>query len=394
MSPETMPFPKAGSTRYQMLDVWRGLVCLLVVVEHAGVALWPRTNGGSSWADPIQRGAVWLLTRNLGTPLFFVMSGFCIAASLESLHRKGGTPLSFLGRRLWRILPTYWAALLFFFLVVAWLDRLGFQRLHDSEYGLSLVSPETLNPAQWFGNLTLIETWRPHLFGGPSSVFTRVAWSLCYQEQFYIVCVLALWLAPARVERFLALATAAILLVRVFAWDCGALEPMFEGTFPYLWHEFAIGLAVYWRLNRPSPQWAKRAVEAGLVVLAIIGFQTDFTSTLAAACFGLLLIGMYRWDRLAGSLRLLNPLRACGKRSYSIYLAHLPITTVVSTLCCDLGMTGFGSRALILLPLVTLLGVAAGWLMHWTVESHFLGQPSFFRLPEAPLGSCQALISA
>ena len=143
---------KVGGTRYRMLDIWRGIVCLVVVLEHAGVVLWSGVDQSTGWAGSLQWMAVRLLTLNLGTPLFFVMSGYCIAASLESLRRRGETPLTFLGRRFWRIVPTYWAALLFFFLVVAWLDRLGFQRFHDNPFSLILASPETLSQAQWFGN--------------------------------------------------------------------------------------------------------------------------------------------------------------------------------------------------------------------------------------------------
>ncbi len=373
----TLPVNHVGGARYQMLDIWRGVVCLVVVLEHAGVVLWSGLYEASGWPAWFQQKAVWLLTLNCGTPLFFVMSGYCIAASLESLRRKGGTPLTFLSRRFWRIVPTYWAALLFFFLVVAWLDRLGFNRLHDNPYGLSLVSPETLNNAQWFGNLTLIETWRPHLFGGASSVFTRVAWSLCYQEQFYVICVLALWLAPARVDRFLAVATVLIGSVRIMAWDSGGVEQIFSGTFPYLWHEFAVGLAVYWRLNRPTSSRERRLLEAGLVALAFVGYRSEFTSTFAAAVFGLVLIFMHRWDHVAGSLRILAPVKSCGKRSFSIYLVHLPVASVMSAVLCDLGFTSLGVRAFLVFPVAAAASVCVGWVFHRGVESHFLGQPPF-----------------
>jgi len=390
MSPtfNMVPDVNTGHTRYQMLDVWRGLVCVVVVLEHSGVVFWTGANEATGWSGWLQRTVVRALTWNIGTPLFFVMSGYCIAASLESLRRKGGTPLSFLAKRGWRILPTYWAALLFFFLVVAWLDRLGMGRFHDNGYGLSLASPETLSQAQWLGNITLTETWRPHLSGGMSNVFTRVAWSLCYQEQFYVVCVAALWLAPARVDRFLAIATAVIVAIRVMAWDTGTLDSIFSGTFFCLWHEFAVGLAVYWRLNRRSTFRQRRALEFGLLFLAVVGYQTEFASTLAAGLFGLALIAMHRWDSLAGSLSWLRPVRALGKRSYSIYLIHLPVASLLSVILCDAGLVGFGSRALIVFPVATAGALIAGWVFHSGVESHFLGTPPFLteRKPAAASG--------
>jgi peptidoglycan/LPS O-acetylase OafA/YrhL len=60
--------------RYQSLDLWRGLICSFVVLEHAAVALWDgasRDGGSGSWLR-------WVIVApfqlNLGTPLFFVIS--------------------------------------------------------------------------------------------------------------------------------------------------------------------------------------------------------------------------------------------------------------------------------------------------------------------------------
>ena len=66
---------------------------------------------------------------NLGVSLFFVISGYCIAASAEATARKGGSPWGFMGRRVWRIYPPYWAALLGFVAVVVALDAAGLGRL-------------------------------------------------------------------------------------------------------------------------------------------------------------------------------------------------------------------------------------------------------------------------
>jgi peptidoglycan/LPS O-acetylase OafA/YrhL len=367
---------EASRPRYQMLDVWRGVVCLYVVLEHAGVALWQCNDLGSGWVGKLHQAIVGVLALNIGTPLFFVMSGYCIASSLDSAQRRGTAPVAFLARRIWRILPTYWAALFGFVVLVLGLDAFGLTRLHQSDVALEIGSPRALNVAQWLGNLTLTETWRPLVGGGESAVFTRVAWSLCYQEQFYVVCVLALWLAPRRLARALAAATVAIVLFRVMAWDSGSIGRM-EGTFPVRWHEFAVGLLVFHCLNGTCSPLARRMVELGLVALALIGCKTELVSTAAAASFGLMLIAMHRWDQQAGQLSWLEPLRACGRRSYSIYLVHLPVTTVCNPWLYDLGLTSFWARLLVLVPIVILASVAVGWAFHRAVESRFLGMPPF-----------------
>ncbi len=194
--------------RYQALDAWRGLACLLVVVHHAGYALeW--SEAGGDWA----RGLVVLAVRrmDLGVALFFVISGYCIAASADATARRGESAGSFLARRVWRIYPPYWFALLGFLLLVAGLDAAGLSRFYHGPLGVPLDAPRALDGWQWLGNLTLTETWRPHVVGPPRQVFTGVAWSLCFEEQFYAVCCLILCVAPRRLFAGLGCVSAAIL---------------------------------------------------------------------------------------------------------------------------------------------------------------------------------------
>ena len=45
----------------------------------------------------------------------------------------------------------------------------------------------------------------------------------------------------------------------------------------------------------------------------------------------------------------------------------------------ELGLTGFWARALVMIPLVSVVGVAAGWAFHALVEARFLSRPIGFR---------------
>jgi peptidoglycan/LPS O-acetylase OafA/YrhL len=362
------------SPRFHALDVWRGAVCLLVVLEHAAVALWPVVGDGVGLDGRLRRWIVGSLGLFLGTPLFFVMSGYCIASCIDSVRRRGASPVLFLARRVWRIFPPYWFALAGFVAVVAGLDALGLERYHRNGVALALDSPAVLDAWQWFGNLSLTETWRPMLGGHEASVYTRVAWSLCYQEQFYLVCFLTLLVARGRFERVLVWATAAIVGFRLLAYDAGA-QHRIAGTFPMYWHEFFVGLVVYWRLSRPTTPVARRGMELGLAALLIVALRNGLVSTAAAAGFGLLLIALHRWDGRIADLRWLDPLRACGRLSYSLYLVHLPVVMVFNSWLWDLGMEGFWPRALVMVPASSLASVAAAWVFHRVVERHFLDLP-------------------
>lgn len=361
----------APSSRYQMLDVWRGIACLMVVVHHAGYAL--HWNDGNE--SLLRWWIVYAVNRlNLGVPLFFVISGYCIFASVDAVRRKGGTPWTFLGRRIWRIYPPYWSAVLFFIAVVAGLDALGVYSLHYGNHAVPLDSPRVLAWPCWLGNITLTETWRPHVWGPPRDVYTGIAWSLCFEEQFYFLCFLVLLLTPKRVCGALLAITAATLAVRVGAWELGKLGAL-RGTFPLLWHQFAIGLAVYYRLNVAPTVRARRAIDLGLAAALGVGLIGLERETVAAAAFGLALIGLKRWDGWADDLAWLEPLRACGRRCYSIYLAHLPVVVVGNLGLYQLGMTGFWARALVMVPLVSAASVVASWGFFALVETHFLNAP-------------------
>ncbi|WP_435005791.1 acyltransferase family protein [Tundrisphaera lichenicola] len=369
-----MDRPQVAKTRYQALDVWRGIVCLVVVLEHAGVALWSGAGDASNFEGFVRRGIVWLLQLNVGAPLFFVISGYCIASSLDSSRRKGMPPSQFLARRLWRIFPPYWASIAVIGLLVMAIDRVGLDWLHRTGVGLELASPLELNRAQWFGNFTLTETWRPLVGGSTPLLLNRVAWALCYQEQFYLICFLALIFAPKRLHAALRIATFVIVGLRVVLADFGWL-PSYFGLFPDLWHEFAVGLALYWRINVAKSEVEKRAVELGLVGLVLVGWHQSMVSTVAAASFGLILIGFHRWDNAIARIRRLDGLRAIGRRSYAIYLIHLPVCTVGNAALAEAGISGFWPRALIMIPAVTIGSVLAGWAFYALIDRRFTSLP-------------------
>src|SRR5437867_860676 len=72
---------KPRSSRYQSLDLWRGAACLMLVVYHASffvsteLRLWDLSAWTSGDAAIKAAQLMWI-----GVPLFFVVSGFCIAA--------------------------------------------------------------------------------------------------------------------------------------------------------------------------------------------------------------------------------------------------------------------------------------------------------------------------
>jgi len=385
--------PLVCEPRYLSLDIWRGLACVMVVLHHASYPLIPDLRMGSGIEAWIKHAVIRILWHmNIGVPLFFVISGYCIAASVDAARRRGKGSLAFLGRRFWRIYPPYWAAILCFIAVTSSLDAIGLRRLHEDSRPpvVRLFSLHELDAAQWLGNLSLTEGWRPLVWSTSGSLnFIRVSWSLGYEEQFYFVCFLALLAFPKRLFVTLAALTAVVVSLRISASGFGLISRI-DGSFPILWHEFAVGLAVYWRLNLCRSRTGGRVVEATLVVLAVCGLLGGFASpslthsTAAAGTFGLVLIVLRRWDADVQGMNWLRPLRACGRRCYSMYLIHLPICTIGSVWLYETGLTTFWERALITIPAVSIASIAGSWLFFWTVERHFLNIPVVNRTPQDP----------
>ncbi len=194
--------PLVCEPRYLSLDIWRGLACVMIVLHHASFPLMPDLRMGSGIGAGIKHAVIRTLWHmNIGVPLFFVISGYCIAASVDASRRRGKGSLAFLGRRFWRIYPPYWAAILCFIAVTSSLDAIGLRRLHEDSHPpvVRLFSLHELDAAQWLGNLSLTEGWRPLVWPTSRGLnFIPVTWSLGYEEQFYFVCFLALLAFPKR----------------------------------------------------------------------------------------------------------------------------------------------------------------------------------------------------
>jgi peptidoglycan/LPS O-acetylase OafA/YrhL len=69
----------ATGIRYRSLDMWRGVACLMVVVFHS---CFYADRSTTPWLGRLI-GLGWL-----GVPIFFAISGFCVAAA-DSTRQRG-----------------------------------------------------------------------------------------------------------------------------------------------------------------------------------------------------------------------------------------------------------------------------------------------------------------
>jgi peptidoglycan/LPS O-acetylase OafA/YrhL len=180
-----------------------------------------------------------------GVPLFFVISGYCIAASVESTHRQGRSVWDYIARRLRRILPPYGAALLLTYLVLAPIAAREPAWFHASVRGLPpLRAPQEVTVWAALSSVTLSAAWVQHLplvWRGADGWLLGQAWTLGYEEQFYLVCGLCLLVGAQAWGRWAAGVTLAVMALVVVVPRIALAGFFYDGR----WLLFAFGLGVY-----------------------------------------------------------------------------------------------------------------------------------------------------
>jgi peptidoglycan/LPS O-acetylase OafA/YrhL len=359
-----------GMPRFESLDHWRGFACLLVIIYHSTIVYLV--------ANPADGGSVRALLElthhfNVGVALFFVISGYCIAAAADNSRVRGDRIGTYFLRRFRRIYPPYWIMVVctiaaFFLLDYGWRAPLlsgdPWPQYRQNWY----------TPTQWLGNLTLTETWRHHVFGNIRAHFPGQAWTLCYEEQFYFVT--GILLVVSRRWFFPGIALVSVSTALCAAWARAAGVHVDGFFFDGSWLLFAVGVAVFYRLRYAT---GVRAVALdALLLMAIplsLWLSVPIDGAIAGFAFAAALPWLYRFDRQVAASAALKPLLVCGQMCYSLYLVHqIPVKAVTTALYRN-GATGPLSTLFVVIPVSVGVSVGLGWMFHVAVERRFLNSP-------------------
>ncbi|HRH65926.1 MAG TPA: acyltransferase, partial [Bacteroidia bacterium] len=148
-------------------------------------------------------------------------------------------------RRFKRIYPPYWVFLALSALLVMVLYQPWPYLLTETHY--PIPHPASLSLSQCIGNITLTETWRYHFFGEQTKFLIDSAWTLCYEEQFYAICGLILFLAPRQLFQITFWISIIVFFVRYFSSTLNI--PVFGFFFDGRWLSFALGIMLYYKIN-------------------------------------------------------------------------------------------------------------------------------------------------
>lgn len=374
--------PSPRSPRYRSLDFWRGVACLLVVVFHASYDV--RVADEPQPFRAIFRAVSYLW---LGVPMFFVISGYCIAAACDSARRRERAVGHYFFRRFRRIFPPYWIAVALSLLLVTAFALAGRADVfHDGWH--DFPRPGEISLTQWIGNLSLTEGWRGHLVADEGKWFLGHAWSLGYEEQFYALCGLVLFTMPRRFFEGLILVTLGAVVLRAASSALGFARSglFFDGY----WLLFAAGATVYYKVNYAG-RAGQRAVDAALLALfaasawLLSTTGSDFAVSLVVSfAFALLLSLLHSRDEAIHKSPWTRPVTFCGVMCYSLYLVHWPVAKAVSHGLYLAGVRGGALTLLLVIPCSVAASVAAARAFHVHVERRFLNPPADIRTGNAP----------
>lgn len=374
--------------RVDGLNTLRALAILLVFMYHYMVFVSRAPTFG--WASTIG----WV-----GVDLFFVLSGYLIANQIFSGITKGQrlSLKAFYIRRALRTLPNYYVVLALYFL-------------------FPVVMGGREPPALW-RFLTFTQNYQLP----PGTAFSH-AWSLCIEEQFYLLLPVLVVLA-ARFGKSIKLAWA-LLIVAILAgiatrsvlWTHYGREAggAIAGYHPNLYYssfcrmdEFLPGVAVAMFKNFHRGQWERllrwgnQTLFAGIAACLLTAwallnfyeiedygysfFMTAFGYSLVAMCFAVLVVAALSPNSLLHRIRVPGAAQLAAW-SYAIYLSHKAVAFILQKQLAAYGVVGTSWTAVLLISLACLI---AGWLLYRVVETPFMNLrdrrfPTSFRLSSRP----------
>jgi peptidoglycan/LPS O-acetylase OafA/YrhL len=359
MSSDQSPSGAQGAEdRLVNLDLLRGVASLMVCLSHAPFFL-GRAGEGASWLAVPALG--------VGVDLFFAISGFVVALSLQNLHQRSGAfgsaASAFYTRRLARIIPLCWTML-----IVRGLIAIVLPRTIQATFlpRADLVSAATFTANFHFGRCFAGSS------GCGSANLLHHTWSLALELQFYLVAP-ALFLIPVPVLRGL---TLAVLFIGVFflrpwqtsfAWAF-RIEALLLGF--WIGREWIIRNDWRWACRVPALRWPELIgllTVMALVPRIMIGPLSGVGIVSVAAIVGWIVVRGALSTALLTNEIAIRIGSSLGAWSYAIYLIHPPLMVAIGWSGLA-SLIGFGGALALSMAVV----IAVAWWM-----TRAIGDPAY-----------------
>lgn len=328
--------------KIQSLQVLRGVAAIFVALYHVYIILDEHT--GVKIFEPLTRFGF------LGVNLFFVISGLVIF----TVHRADFGEVSripnYLYKRFSRVYPIYWIYLTVF--LVAAYAGLGY-------------------PDFSWAPINIFSSYALFSFNDPVTFPLKVAWTLFYEIRFYLIFIVFFF---SRTLGYVVCSIWAALLVAAYFLKLDAPLDMLEPWNVY----FLFGIVGALMVERLSPTWGIGLFAAGLAmlvyygtayyipVIAVLAREYSYLHFLLAPAFTLVLTGLILAERRY-SLKMPKLAMFVGDASYSIYLVHSAVISLLSIIAAKFGLMALLGQE-ILFVVLFLASVTAGSVAYLLVE--------------------------
>jgi peptidoglycan/LPS O-acetylase OafA/YrhL len=318
--------------RFAIIELFRGFAAIWVFCRHfqfsdAFQATFPSVHKVLNAGD-------------LGVPMFFVLSGFCIAASAVGNQRKQQSVWDFCKRRFRRIYPPFWFSIFVIGCVPFTMELFSFFK--TGVYVFPAPAYLGFGFQDWFKLITLAQAFS--VIPGVTSLdqkfasFNGAYWTLAIEVQFYLAMGIALWM-----KRIYPLCLGLTIASIPFTFFPVCFS---SGLFLPYWPQFALGVFLYFLFDKgliPSRILPSRAlpivwcVALGATFLAVywIANELPLSHFAFAAWFALFLLLVESVEspfasKVLGSktaiIRISSAiLMGLGAMSYSLYLLHIKL---------------------------------------------------------------------
>lgn len=300
--------------RYHLLDAFRGLAIIWIVLFHVLVDM--RGHYGPLFSYIVGQGY-------LGVPLFFVISGYSVAASISNNALYLRQPHLFLLRRLRRIYFCYWWHLLFAAVIIPCiLALISMIKTHSFS-----VDWFRYSMFEWLEILTLTKVFSASSWYLPDSFqpLNAALWYVAIIVQVYCFVSICLYFRKHYV----------LLLFIGFIASLVSYIPLVKTTLPHglflpYFSKFYIGVVVHALLRNnlvPKSWLVKTAIFLFLSAVSYYFALTDHRlfSLSFAGFAGFMLLILHKYDYKISGWFVVRIFYVLGIFSYSLYLLHAPL---------------------------------------------------------------------
>lgn len=317
-------------SRFETLDSWRGICALFVVVFHFTSAI-PASLETSAFV------------RNsyLFVDFFFVLSGFVLCHSYRGKISNWADFARFAIRRLGRVWPLHALVLVLFIIAIVWINRLPHPQSLALTWDRSPYAVDAILPSFLLLNAMNLQ----------GSVWNGPAWSIGAEFYVYLLFGLLVMVAGRRlVLSGLALSIAGLVLVYQWApslmnttCDYGIIRCIagfFGGVVAFHAYEAMGRRGIFC-----ATLWEMAALALVIVFVVFAGQGADKASPLSLAApvvFGVAVIVFAGQQGVLSLILHAPPFKALGRYSFSIYMIHQPLLTM---LCYSLWSAGYYTKA-------------------------------------------------